>query len=279
MDPRKKALVIIIFSLTMPRVTFAKCSIFLVFGKQRSGTTFFAEYASSIVGIELYHEIFLKQKVRPKEIPLDLWDKRHDEPLSFLKKLGDMRAKTGVIALGTIVQPWQINQTSLRRAFKQKNMKFVLLIRSNVFHQYVSNTKALMAHEVERRTGVSFYEAYQQVENEPFQASVTTFKGVASKWKSWYHYLILEMTKREIYPLVISYETMILGKDMIDLHGRLLHKFLEVGGHFEARNANLPAKREKGCPSKNILNFEVFAKEVRSLKWGPELSPVPGCLA
>lgn len=190
-----------------------------------------------------------------------------------------MRATKGIIVLGTIVQPLQVNKSTLQQAFEQNNVEFVLLMRSNVFDQFVSQTIAQMVHQIEESTNVSFSEAYQRVKGRPFHASVAAFKAWARRWKSCYHYLITEMKKRDIHPLVISYETMILRMDMTDLYSRLLHNFLELGSKFETRNANLPAKQEKGCTSKKFQNFEMFAKAVRSLKWSREPNPIPACLA
>lgn len=60
-----------------------RAQLFIVFGTQRSGTTYLSRLASNIDGILLYHEIFLKKKKQPHHIPSELWSKRMHDPSAF----------------------------------------------------------------------------------------------------------------------------------------------------------------------------------------------------
>eukprot|EP00890_Picochlorum_soloecismus_P003318 jgi/Picsp_1/3988/NSC_01500-R1_---NA--- len=56
-------------NFTSEEVMAKKSQVFLVFGNQRSGTTWFSALASSIGGVRLYHELFWRENRKPTGLP------------------------------------------------------------------------------------------------------------------------------------------------------------------------------------------------------------------
>lgn len=257
-----------------------RAQLFIVFGTQRSGTTYLSRLASNIDGILLYHEIFLKKKKQPHHIPSELWSKRMHDPSAFLDGIVDIATRDGLHAVGTVVQNWQLNKTALKQhIFTRKDIKYAITIRNNAFDIFMSSEKARIAHEYEDMHSTNFLDAYKEIKSKPMKLSADRFLRAVANWRVWYHYVITELMKRQIHPLIIPYETLNLGKDMEMLYGYLLHNHLGLKNNFRFVGEKGTVKRESGCPGKTITNMEKFASEVSRSSKEVDLNPIPYCLA
>lgn len=260
--------------------TGKRAQLFIVFGIQRSGTTFLSRLASNVDGIRLYHEIFLKKKKQPSHIPDELWSKRLHEPSVFLDGLVDIATSEGLRAVGTVVQPWQLNSTALTKHILRRNdIKYAMIIRNNIFDIYVSAEKSRIAHGYASSHSLPFLEAYGKIKSKPMTLSASQFLHSAETWRKWYHFLINQLMEKGVQPLLITYETLNLGGDMETFYAYLLHAHLGLSNAFKFVGKKTTVKRETGCPSKTVTNMEEFKSQVSQAKWKNDLNPIPSCLA
>lgn len=231
-------------------------------------------------GVYCHHELFLKTVEMGDEYDAELFSNRFREPRKFLTHVVDKATEHGYQAAGFVMQPWQIDKAELVSLLGDESVKKVVLVRSNRFEMFMSDTKAHIAHAWQETNSAeaSFLSAYKATAGHRMNVSAEAYVEFTSAAATWYDFVIEELLRTNSEAHFVSYSTFLLGDNFLRLHAHLLHQFLELPGAVDFNPSLLQdGKRETGCPGRNVDNLHEFAETLREEY--PDLQSAITCFA